>query len=76
MASIFEEGLLGQMSVCIPEISSVSWSSFMTGTQPGVHGIYGFIELEPRSYKMCFPNFGWKIDSNMQIKAEPQTDLS
>ena len=30
MASIFEKGYFGQMSVCIPEISSVSWTSFMT----------------------------------------------
>jgi predicted AlkP superfamily phosphohydrolase/phosphomutase len=57
MASIFEHGYFGQMSVCIPEISSVSWSSFMTGTQPGEHGIFGFMDLQPGTYKMYFPNF-------------------
>jgi len=57
MASIFEKGHFGQMSVCIPEISSVSWSSFMTGTQSGEHGIYGFFDLEPGTYKIYFPNF-------------------
>jgi predicted AlkP superfamily phosphohydrolase/phosphomutase len=57
MASIFENGYFGQMSVCIPEISSVSWSSFMTGSQSGDHGIYGFMDLEPGTYKMYFPNF-------------------
>ena len=57
MASIFEKGYLGQMSVCIPEISSVSWSSFMTGTQSGQHGIFGFTDLQPGTYKMYFPNF-------------------
>lgn len=57
MASIFERGYFGQMSVCIPEISSVSWSSFMTGSQSGEHGIYGFIDLKPGTYKMYFPNF-------------------
>jgi predicted AlkP superfamily phosphohydrolase/phosphomutase len=45
------------MSVSIPEISSVSWSSFMTGAQPGEHRIYGFVDLEPGTYKMYFPNF-------------------
>jgi predicted AlkP superfamily phosphohydrolase/phosphomutase len=45
------------MSVCIPEISSVSWSSFMTGTQSGEHGIFGFMDLQPGTYKMYFPNF-------------------
>ncbi len=57
MASLFENGYLGQMSVCVPEISSVSWSSFMTGNQSGEHGIYGFMDLEPGTYKMYFPNF-------------------
>jgi len=57
MASIFDKGYFGQMSVSIPEISSVSWSSFMTGTQSGEHGIFGFVDLEPGSYKMYFPNF-------------------
>jgi len=57
MASIFDNGYFGQMSVCIPEISSVSWSSFMTGTQSGEHGIFGFMDLQPNTYKMYFPNF-------------------
>jgi predicted AlkP superfamily phosphohydrolase/phosphomutase len=57
MATIFDGGHFGQMSVCIPEISSVSWSSFMTGTQSGEHGIFGFMDLQPNTYKMYFPNF-------------------
>ena len=57
MASIFDNGYFGQMSVCIPEISSVSWSSFMTGTQSAEHGIFGFMDLQPGTYKMYFPNF-------------------
>ena len=57
MSSLFSQGYLGQMSVCIPEISSVSWSSFMTGTQSGEHGVFGFMDLEPGTYKMYFPNF-------------------
>ena len=57
MASIFENGYFGRMSVCIPEISSVSWSSFMTGTQSAEHGIFGFMDLQAGTYKMYFPNF-------------------
>jgi predicted AlkP superfamily phosphohydrolase/phosphomutase len=45
------------MSVSIPEISAVSWSSFMTGTQPGEHGIYGFVDLTPGTYQLRFPDF-------------------
>lgn len=57
MASIFGDGYFGKMEVCLPEISSISWSSFMTGAQSGDHNIYGFIDLEPGTYKMFFPNY-------------------
>lgn len=46
-----------KMSVSIPEISAVSWSSFMTGTQAGNHGIFGFVDLTPGTYQYRFPNF-------------------
>jgi predicted AlkP superfamily phosphohydrolase/phosphomutase len=29
----------------------------MTGNQSGDHGIFGFMDFEPNSYKMYFPNF-------------------
>lgn len=57
MSSIFDNGYFGQMSVSIPEISSVSWTSFMTGKQSGEHGIFGFIDLEPDTYNIYFPNY-------------------
>lgn len=46
-----------QMDTSIPEISSVAWSTFMTGKNPGEHGIFGFTDLEPHSYRMRFPTF-------------------
>ncbi len=39
-----------------PDISSVSWTSFMTGANPAEHGIYGFTDLRPNSYDLYFPN--------------------
>ncbi len=47
---------LRRMDASIPDVSSTSWTSFMTGVNPGEHGIYGFMELEPGSYEMRFPN--------------------
>jgi len=41
----------------LPEVSSVSWTSFMTGSNPGGHGIYGFTEINRRSYGYSFPSF-------------------
>jgi predicted AlkP superfamily phosphohydrolase/phosphomutase len=46
-----------RMSVSLPEISAVSWSSFMTGTQAGDHGIFGFVDLVPGTYQVRFPDF-------------------
>ncbi|HEX8186382.1 MAG TPA: alkaline phosphatase family protein [Blastocatellia bacterium] len=56
MAEIAGRGSLLQMDTSIPDISSVAWTSFMTGANPGRHGIYGFLDLQPNSYKIYFPN--------------------
>ncbi len=48
---------LKKMKVPLPEISSVSWTSFMTGSNPGGHGVYGFMELNNKTYSYRFPSF-------------------
>jgi len=50
-------GRMTSMTVSLPEISSVSWTTFMTGRNPGEHGIFGFTDLHPGTYKMSFPSF-------------------
>ena len=57
IAQIFSKGYFGPTTVCLPEISSVSWSSFMTGTNSATHGIYGFMDFKPGTYDLYFPNF-------------------
>ncbi|MFQ6082156.1 MAG: alkaline phosphatase family protein [Candidatus Aminicenantia bacterium] len=57
-AKILESGYLHQMTVSLPEISAVSWTNFMTGTNSGTHGIFGFVDLVSNSYNLRFPNFG------------------
>src|SRR5438128_307849 len=56
MAELSRRGTLRQMDTSIPDISSVAWTSFMTGANPGRHGVYGFLDLQPNSYKIYFPN--------------------
>jgi predicted AlkP superfamily phosphohydrolase/phosphomutase len=56
MKQLLGAGTLKRMTTTVPEISSVAWSSFMTGTNPGKHGVYGFLDLKPQSYKVYFPN--------------------
>jgi len=53
-----------QMNASIPDISSVSWSTFATGVNPAEHGIYGFTALKPHTYSLCFPN-------SAEVKAPP-----
>lgn len=57
LARIGQGGRVTEMTVSLPEISSVSWSTFMTGKNPGEHGIYGFTDLHAGTYKMSFPSF-------------------
>lgn len=63
-AEIISEGVFKPLSSSTPEVSSVAWASVITGVNPGVHGIFGFTELTPGTYKMKFP------DSN-DLKAPP-----
>jgi len=57
VAALLKQGGLQQMRASLPPVSSVSWSSFMTGANPGQHGIFGFTEIAPDSYQLTFPGF-------------------
>ena len=54
---LIETGHLHSMKASLPEISSVSWTDFMTGKDSGSHGIFGFTDLKESSYDLRFPNF-------------------
>ncbi|WP_097901497.1 alkaline phosphatase family protein [Streptomyces sp. b94] len=56
MAALLPHGALRPLRAPVPEISSTSWASFLTGADPGRHGIYGFIDTEPGDYRTRFPN--------------------
>lgn len=57
MGKLASAGNLQQMKVTLPEISAVSWPSFMTGGNPGTHSIFGFTDFKPNSYAIRFPNY-------------------
>jgi predicted AlkP superfamily phosphohydrolase/phosphomutase len=57
VGEIARVGALRDMTVSLPEISSVSWSTFMTGKNPGEHGIFGFTDLHRGTYTQSFPSF-------------------
>jgi predicted AlkP superfamily phosphohydrolase/phosphomutase len=54
---IIEAGAIRRISSTIPDISSVAWSSIITGCDAGKHGIFGFTDLAKGTYQMRFPNF-------------------
>lgn len=56
-SQLAKSGKLHRMKASLPEISAVSWTDFMTGTNSGTHGIFGFTDLKDNSYDMRFPNF-------------------
>lgn len=53
---IIDQGTLRQIESSIPEVSSVAWSSVITGANPGYHGIFGFTDIPLRTYRLSFPN--------------------
>jgi predicted AlkP superfamily phosphohydrolase/phosphomutase len=54
-AALVEAGTLRRMESTLPSVSSVAWTSFRTGVNPGLHGITGFTDRRPGSYKTYFP---------------------
>jgi predicted AlkP superfamily phosphohydrolase/phosphomutase len=43
LKKIQEEGVSGDLQSTIPPITAPAWSSFMTGTNPGKHGVFYFM---------------------------------
>lgn len=54
---LVEKCVLKHMESSIPEISSVAWSSIITGKNPGEHGIFGYTDIPTGTYRLSFPNF-------------------
>ncbi|MDD5434947.1 MAG: alkaline phosphatase family protein, partial [Nitrospira sp.] len=55
-SSLMKEGYWGTLNSTIPPITAPAWTSFMTGKNPGKHGLYHFIEPEPGRYEMRYTN--------------------
>lgn len=57
VGEILSSGMLRRMESSIPDVSCVAWSTIVTGKNPGEHGIYGFMNLSPGTYRFSFPSF-------------------
>ncbi len=68
LARLMKEGASGQLTSTTPPVSPPAWASFMTGKNPGKHGIFGFFEPVSNSYTVRHTNGGsrraktiWKL---------------
>jgi predicted AlkP superfamily phosphohydrolase/phosphomutase len=51
LAAIAGSGELRRAASTQPTVSCAAWTSFVTGVNPGAHGVYGFVDREPGSYQ-------------------------
>jgi len=71
-----EEGVMGRLRTTIPPITGSAWSSFMTGKNPGKHGIFDFIHRKEGTYQLSpinarlregRPFWSWASDAGKKI---------
>ena len=56
LATLIQNGAKGKLRSTIRPESSVAWSSFATGVNPGKHGVFGFAAHEPKTYSYNLVN--------------------
>ncbi len=52
LAQLAAEGELRSAVSVYPTVSCAAWTSFVTGVNPGAHGVFGFTDLHPGTYQM------------------------
>lgn len=53
-AALIESGTFSPLGTSVPPQSPVAWSNFITGMDPGGHGIFDFIHRDPQTYSPVF----------------------
>jgi predicted AlkP superfamily phosphohydrolase/phosphomutase len=56
LAKLLQAGVSGTLQSVLPPITPPAWTSFMTGKNPGKHGIFHFVETEHGGYSMNYAN--------------------
>ena len=56
LAALMENGTWGRLASILPPITPPAWTSFMTGKNPGKHGIFHFLGARPGTYKLSYLN--------------------
>ena len=56
LAAWRRSGLAGPLASTVPAMSFPAWSSFLTGLEPGAHGLFDFTQKLPGAYRIRFVN--------------------
>ena len=56
LGKLMRAGVSGTLESVRPPITPPAWTSFMTGKNPGKHGIYNFVETEHGGYATKYAN--------------------
>jgi predicted AlkP superfamily phosphohydrolase/phosphomutase len=76
IARLMQEGVHGPLRSTIPPWTFPAWNSFMTGKNPGKHGIFDFFRTKPGSYALEFTNGGHRRAKTFwQILSEAGRDV-
>ena len=51
-----DEGVKGELESVVPPITAPAWASFMTGKNPGKHGVYSFVNRGQEAGQSSFVN--------------------
>ncbi|KPL08789.1 hypothetical protein AMJ85_07870 [candidate division BRC1 bacterium SM23_51] len=55
LAALAEQAGLRRIRSELPPVSSVAWTSFVTGTDPATHGIFGFVDRVAETGELFVP---------------------
>lgn len=60
LGSLLARGAWSRLESTIPPITPCAWSSFITGKNPGKHGLFDFVEPEPNGHGFRFTNASFR----------------
>lgn len=58
LAALVQQGYIQSLNSVHPTVSSVAWSTYMTGVNPARHRIFGFLDRKLGSYQTFIPTAG------------------
>src|SRR4030042_3248024 len=58
--TLCEKGAWGELTSTLHPLSPPAWTSFITGKNPGKHGIYDFVVHKPNSYELEYTYGGMR----------------